>query len=100
MHSVTGWDINLDELLKTGERISNLRTAYNIREGLNPIEFAVPGRVVGIPPLTEGPTAGKTVDEETLYNEYLIEMDWDLKTGKPSKNKLIELGLEDVAAKL
>jgi len=24
-------------------------------------------------------------------------MDWDLKTAKPSKKKLLELGLEDVA---
>jgi hypothetical protein len=24
-------------------------------------------------------------------------MDWDIKTAKPNKNKLLELGLEDVA---
>jgi hypothetical protein len=27
-------------------------------------------------------------------------MDWDLKTAKPSKKKLLELGLEDVAREL
>ena len=31
------------------------------------------------------------------HKEYLALMDWDLNTAKPSKNKLLELGLEDVA---
>ena len=39
MKVVTGWEISNDELLKTGERISNLRQAFNVREGLNPLEI-------------------------------------------------------------
>jgi aldehyde:ferredoxin oxidoreductase len=100
MRSVTGWDITDDELLKTGERISNIRQAFNIREGLNPLEFKVPDRVLGKPPLKEGPVAGVTVDEDTMIKEYLTAMDWDLKTAKPSKKKLLELGLVDVAQEL
>jgi len=84
-------------MLKTGERISNLRQAFNIREGLNPLKFRVPDRVLGIPPKKEGPLAGVTIDEDTMIKEYLTAMDWDLKTAKPSKKKLLELGLEDVA---
>ena len=97
MRAVTGWDVTNDELLKTGERISNLRQAFNIREGLNPLKFRVPDRVLGIPPKKEGPLAGVTIDEDTMIKEYLTAMDWDLKTAKPSKKKLLELGLEDVA---
>ena len=97
MSAVTGWDMTIDELLKTGERISNIRQAFNIREGLNPLQFKVPDRVIGKPPQKEGPLAGVTVDEDTLDREYLAAMDWDLKTAKPSKKKLQELGLEDVA---
>ena len=100
MSAITGWDITNDELLKTGERISNLRQAFNIREGLNPLEYKVSGRVIGKPPLKEGPTAGVTVDEDTMIKEYFNAMDWDLKTAKPSKNKLLELGLDDVAKEL
>jgi aldehyde:ferredoxin oxidoreductase len=100
MKAVTGWDVNNDELLLTGERISNLRQAFNIREGLNPLQFKVPDRVIGKPPPKEGPLAGITVDEDTLDREYLATMDWDLKTAKPSKKKLLELGLEDVAKEL
>ena len=100
MRAVTGWDITNDELLETGERISNLRQAFNIHEGLNPLKFKVPERVLGIPPQKEGHLAGVTIDEETLDNEYLAAMDWDLKTARPSNHKLHELGLAGVAQAL
>jgi len=98
--AVTGWDVTMDELIKTGERIQNLRHAFNLREGLNPLQFKVPDRLLGRPPQKEGPLAGVTVDEDTMAKEYLTAMDWDLKTAKPSKKKLQELGLEDVAKDL
>ena len=97
MKAITGWDITLEELFLTGERVANIRQAFNIREGLNSLEYKVPGRVMGIPPLTAGPTTGVTYDEETLDREFLVEMDWEVKTTAPSKNKLKELGLDDVA---
>ncbi len=87
-------------MLETGERISNIRQAFNIREGLNPLKLEVPDRVMGRPPLKEGPLAGLTVDENTMIKEYLTAMDWDLTTAKPSKKKLLELGLSDVAQEL
>jgi len=100
MSAVTGWDVTTDELIKTGERIANIRQAFNIREGLNPLKFKVPDRVLGRPPKKEGPLAGITIDEDTLIKEYLTAMDWDPKTAKPSRKKLQELGLEDVAQEL
>lgn len=100
INAVTGWDVTMDELLKTGERISNLRQSFNIREGLNPLQFKMPDRVLGRPPQKEGPVAGVTVDEDTMVKELLTTMDWDITTAKPSKKKLQELGLEDVAKDL
>ncbi len=100
MSAVTGWDITTDELVRTGERIADIRHAFNIREGLNPLQFKVPDRLLGIPPLKEGPLAGVTVDKDTLIKEYLAAMDWDPVTTKPSKKKLLELGLKDVSKEL
>ncbi len=94
---VTGWQISPEEMLRIGERIATIRQAINVREGLRPADFKMPGRVTGNPPLDEGPTANITVDAETLVAEYYKAMDWDLETGKPSKKKLIDLDLEDVA---
>jgi aldehyde:ferredoxin oxidoreductase len=100
MSTVTGWDLTVEELIETGERIANIRQAFNIREGLNLLQFKIPGRLLGKPPLKEGPLAGVTMDEDALFKEYLTAVDWDLETAKPNKKKLQELGLEDIAQEL
>jgi aldehyde:ferredoxin oxidoreductase len=100
INAVTGWDMTLEELLSTGERIANLRQAFNIREGLNPLEYVVSGRLEGKPPLEAGPLAGVTIDQDAVNREFLEAMDWDLETTRPSREKLLELGLEDVADSL
>ena len=97
MRAVTGWDITIDEIIKTGDRIVNIRQAFNIREGLNTLDFTLPARVLGKPPFKTGPLASKVFDEENLRVACLTEADWDLKTSKPSKKRLLELGLQDVA---
>ncbi|WP_322797102.1 aldehyde ferredoxin oxidoreductase family protein [Tepidiforma sp.] len=101
-NAVTGWDMDLDEMMQIGERIANLRMAYEVREGGNPRKRAVPTRVTG--ETTEathaGPLQGIKLDTETLETEFLKACDWDLETCKPSKAKLESLGLADVAAAL
>jgi aldehyde:ferredoxin oxidoreductase len=47
--------------------------------------------------LPDGPTAGKEIDLEVMRQDYFREMDWDAETGKPSKSKLLELGLINAA---
>jgi len=97
LKAITGWeDITTEELLKTGERITNVRQGFNMREGLM-TPFKYPDRMRGVPPKTQGPRAGITFTHEEIYNEYLELMDWDTETGMPSKAKLLELGLDDVA---
>jgi len=96
---ITGWDVTREEILKTGERIDNMRQAFNIREGLK-LPFKFPDRMMGIPPKKVGPRAGVTLNKDEVFNEYLTAMDWALNSGKPSKKKLQELGLEDVAQEL
>ncbi len=31
-----------------------------------------------------------------MTHDYFQAMDWDIDTGKPSKDKLLEMGLDDV----
>jgi len=100
LNAVTGWDTTVDELLMTGERISNLRQAFNIREGLDLLKFQVPGRVIGNPPQKEGPLNGVSVVVDEMLKEYLTAMDWDAVNAKPNKQKLLELGLDNVAREL
>ena len=100
MSAVTGWDRSMDELLKVGERIATMRHAFNLREGINPLELKVHPRIIGRPPQKEGPLASVTADIEAQNHWTLGALDWDRITTKPSKKKLEELGLEDVAKDL
>jgi len=100
MSAVTGWDRSLDELLRCGERIANIRHVFNLREGINPLKLKVHGRIIGRPPLKEGPLAGVSSDIEAQAYWNLGALDWDRETTKPSKRKLLELGLDDIAREL
>ena len=97
LSAVTGKDWSLEELITVGERVANIRQAFNIRERVNLVEEYFPSLILGNPPLEKGPLKGVTVDLELMMDEYFREMDWDRKSGRPSKEKLTELGLEYVA---
>jgi aldehyde:ferredoxin oxidoreductase len=99
LRTITGWDITMDELLKTGERIYNMRLAFNAREGLK-VPFEFPERMMGKPPKKVGPRAGITLNKDEMFSEYLEVMGVDLKAGKPGRQRLEELGMKDVAAVL
>ena len=93
----TGWDTTNEEILKVGERIANLRMAFSVREGEIVTKRRIPDRLIGKTPFEAGPHEGITLDTETLEKEFLQACDWDLETAKPSRQKLEELGLRDVA---
>ncbi len=100
MQAVTGWDRPFDELLQAGDRIATMRHVFNLREGINPLEYKINPRIIGDPPLEAGPHANITADVkgEVLWN--LGALDWEREGSKPSRKKLLALGLEDVAKKL
>lgn len=98
---VTGWDLTMDDLFEIGDRIAAIRMAFTLREGVNPVEdFKLPGRTIGHPPMTRGPLQWVEVDLNTMRREYLEAMDWDQATCVPSRKRLEQLGLEDVAEAL
>ncbi|MEK7353265.1 MAG: aldehyde ferredoxin oxidoreductase family protein [Chloroflexota bacterium] len=97
INAVTGWERSFDEMMKAGERIANIRHAFNLREGINPLKNTLPARVLGEPPQKQGPLAGVRVDIEAQNHWNLGALDWDRVTTKPSKKKLLSLGLDDVA---
>lgn len=99
LNAVTGWNITKSDMVVIGDRIATMRQAFNIRQGFKPSGFKYPNRVLGTPPLKYGPLAGVAIETEVhqLVKKYFQSMGWDLKTGKPTRAKLIELGLEDVA---
>ncbi len=97
IEAVTGWDFSTEELMKTGERIQALRQLFNVREGIKPSDFKLPDRIKGIPPLPAGPSAGITIDLDSMVEEFYKAMDWSLEDGKPSEERLKSLGLAEMS---
>jgi len=100
MTAVTGRDRPMEELLRCGERIGNMRHLFNLREGINPLKHYLHGRIIGRPPQEDGPLAGVTSDVEAEAWWHLGALDWDRITTIPSRHKLLELGLNDIAEEL
>jgi len=95
--AATGWNIDYLGLLHYGERIWNLIRMFSIREGIGREQDAfLPKRFKE--PLPSGPAKShKFTDEEfnKMLNDYYEERGWD-NNGKPRKQKLRELELEDL----
>ena len=100
MTAATGETYTVADMMKAGERIANMRHAFNLREGINQLKWYVHPRIVGKPPLTTGPLAGVTAETDSVIYWNLGALDWDRVTTKPSKAKLLSLGLDDVARDL
>jgi aldehyde:ferredoxin oxidoreductase len=100
MAATTGWYRSIEDLVPVGERILHMRQTFNIREGLNTAKFKIPGRMLGNPPFEKGPLTDVNLDRAELLKTYLPAIGWDENTAKPKRDKLLELGLDDVARRL
>ena len=98
LNAVTGWNCTPADLGTAGERSINIKRAISNKLGLTRKEDKLPR--ICIQPLNEGSTVGKSPDMDTLLKEYYAFRKWDWETGKPTKEKLVELGLDDVAKDL
>ena len=90
-----------EELREVGERTMHLERAFNVRHGLKPEDdWTVPERLVSAP--DGGPGKGLSIKPylEGMVKEHHKLMDWDAKTGKPSRATLKRVGLEDVVKDL
>ena len=96
LEAVTGWSWTMDEVLEVGERLANARRLFNAREGINPLDWKVPDRMLGHPPLTEGNVAGIDLDDKMMIGEFLDAMGWDRNTMLPREDKLEKMGLEEM----
>ncbi|MHA1932395.1 MAG: aldehyde ferredoxin oxidoreductase family protein [Promethearchaeota archaeon] len=77
---VVGWDITIDELIKTGLRIQTLRQAFTLREGIDIINNKLPSRAVGIDYLAD-------------YKSYCKKMGWNPENAYPLEETLKDLNL-------
>jgi aldehyde:ferredoxin oxidoreductase len=93
IEKLLGYQFTVNDFAKAGERLYNLARVYSIREGLTRADDTLPARFLE-EPMPEGPAKGQTVNLDPLLNAYYEYRGWDKETGKPTKEKLTELGLE------
>lgn len=92
LNHVTGWDFDLPELLRAGERSFNLKRVYNVRCGLSARDDRLPARILR-EPNSEGGAAGSLPRLNVMLQEYYEYRGWDSE-GVPTPARLRELGLD------
>jgi len=96
--AVTGIEMSPAELLISADRIWNMESAFNVREGATRKDDMPPWRVLNEPLFVRdkqfGPISEETVNK--LLDDYYDERGWDIEKGVASEEKLRELGLEGI----
>ena len=95
---LTGWDLKSADLMELGDRLYNLKRAYNVRMGISSKDDVVTERIYKLL------RPGRPVEEGKMLfldmrKEYYEARDWDEK-GIPKKEKLISLGLDEAIKKI
>ena len=92
--AVTGWDMDIPELIRTADRILTMMRLFNIREGFNEADDKLPARF--FEPKTDGFLSQAKLDPakfERAKRYYYSLMGWDAQTGIPLPETLEDLGL-------
>ncbi|MBN2500693.1 MAG: hypothetical protein JXB38_07955, partial [Anaerolineales bacterium] len=98
VRSITGWDTNLYELLRAGERGYIMARAFNAREGFTAADDKLPERFFQA--YTEDPSEDNVLPQaefDQARKDFYSILGWDHETAAPTEWKLRELGLGWVA---
>ena len=102
--AATGIEVSVKELKRFGEKNYNLYKMLNVREGFSKKDDKFPEIWLKPLPTPDGPEYLTDYyrihriskdDIERLLNDYYDERGWDIEKGVPTKEKLVELGLQD-----
>jgi len=97
VNGITGWNTNLWEMMKVGERFVSMGRAFNVREGRSKADDFLPKRF--LTPFDSGPLEGVSIKDAELaqaVETYYGMAGWDSE-GRPTRAKLEELDIGWVA---
>lgn len=95
LEAATGVGYAFEEVMQAGERIWNLQRLFNLQAGLTKDDDNIPKRFLE-EPATGGPNKGNVLERqefEAMLKGYYEMRGWNLETGYPTKEKLVELAL-------
>ena len=95
VRAATGWDVTVQDLLRVGERATNMAHVFNMREGFSRKDDALPERL--FQPLENGALQGVALPraefEQAMTDLYNVK-GWDPNTGRPTRERLAALDIE------
>ncbi|MGD0856921.1 MAG: aldehyde ferredoxin oxidoreductase family protein, partial [Dehalococcoidia bacterium] len=94
INASTGWNMDLDGLVKAGERIFQLMRAMTCKLGVTPKDDQLPE--IALRPIQGGRTEGNVPNMAKMLPEYYKIRDWNEVTGKPSKERMGALDMGDL----
>ncbi len=98
INAACGLDWRIEDMMRCGERGWNLKRAINNRMGLTAANDKLPKAL--LEPFPDGGSAGFVPDIQGMLHAYYEARGWDRTTGKPTKEKLMALGLDEAAKDL
>ncbi len=97
--AATGYDVTLDNVLSYGERMWDLKRALNLKLGYDARANEILPELL-LRPLADGGTEEHVAELDLMLREYYAVRDWEWATGKPSRAKLLALGMPEIAQDL
>jgi aldehyde:ferredoxin oxidoreductase len=91
LNLITGWDLTMEEMFETGERIFNIKRVYNINCGITAKDDRLPDRITSLS-LDQGGTRGNLPDMKRMRKDYYAFRGWD-ENGIPEIRTLERLGI-------
>ncbi len=92
LNYITGWEFDVDTLLKVGARAFTVKRLYNNRLGITRKDDVLPPRIAGSP-REDGGAKGWIPPQEQLLNDYYRLRKWT-EFGAPSAEALKDLGID------
>lgn len=96
LNAATGWGKTPDEYMEIGKRTQTLRQMFNIKHGVDPLQFKISRRMAGDPPLKSGHLKGKSVPIEAMMKLHWKAFGWDEQTGIPLPETIAQLHLDQL----
>jgi aldehyde:ferredoxin oxidoreductase len=96
-----GYDVTPEEVVRVGERLTNVARVWNLRAGFTRASDTLPDRLM-TEPLKTGASKGHIIspaDRDRMLDEYYSLRGWDAR-GVPTPERLAALGLAALTADL
>ena len=94
INAAAGWNFNGDYYMEIGERIQTIRQLFNIKQGFDPAAVKLPKRMLGEPPLGDGPLKGVKLRTGEQVAMHWKAFGWDEHTGVPLEDTVKKLEID------